>query len=265
MWCFQCGAEYVEDVLECVECGVPTTSDKPVDAQDVGETDEEQLAYELHEWSGQGRRVLDGMLTNSGVAHAWQGATLIVREADETDVDDAVRQAELATLPTLDDEAEKMVYELAEYNDEHRTRLTERLGQAGVPFEFDADSDLVVHEADEAAVDEIFETLTDEPEEAYVFGEGVDGVDPHDVLSEMFLAVSRLKKNAGDSRNMMDFANSSELAEQLQLPFGFSSADWRALLDDTGDLRAALFAEEIDDADIAERIDLVHGRLRQLV
>lgn len=265
MWCFQCGSEYVEDVLECVECGVPTTSDKPVDAQDVGSTDDEQLAYELHEWSGQGRRVLDGMLTNSDVAHAWQGATLIVREADETAVDELVRQAELATLPTLDDAAEKMVYELAEYNDEHRTRLTEKLGMAGVPFEFDGDGDLIVHEADEEKVDEVFETLTDEPEEAYVFGDGVDGVDPHDVLSEMFLSVTRLKRNAGDSRNMMDFANSSELAEQLQLPFGFSSVDWRALLDETGGLRSALFADTVDDEDIAERINEVHGRLRQLV
>lgn len=265
MWCFQCGAEYIEEVLECVECGVPTTSAKPMPAQEVGTEDEEQLAYELHEWSGEGRRVLDGMLTTSGVSHAWQGATLIVREADERDVDDAVRQAELATMPTLDTEQPTMVYELDQYNDEHRTRLVEMLGMAAIPHEFDAEGDLVVHEADEDAIDEIFENLTAEPEPEYVFGEGVDGVNPHDVLSDMFIASSKLRKNAGDNRNMMDFSNASELAEQLALPFGFSGADWRALLDEAGELRAALFSGDIDDDEIKEQIDAVHTRLRPLV
>lgn len=265
MWCFQCGAEYNEEVLECVECGVPTTSAEPTLPEDVGSEDEEQLAYELHEWSGEGRRVLDGMLTTSEVAHSWQGATLIVRDADESKVDDAVRQAELATMPTLDSEQESMVYELDQYNDEHRTRLVERLGLAGIPHEFDAAGDLVVHESDEEAIDEIFETLTDEPEEAYVFGDGVDGVDPHNVISDMFLAVNKLRRNAGDSRNMMDFATASELAEELALPFGFSGADWREILDETGDLRGALFADEVDDDDIKERIDTVYTRLRPLV
>ena len=35
VWCFQCGNEYDEDVAECPECGVPTTSEAPLDVATV--------------------------------------------------------------------------------------------------------------------------------------------------------------------------------------------------------------------------------------
>lgn len=266
VWCFQCGTEYVEDVLECVECGVPTTSDKPAEAQDVGSDSEEQLAYDLHEWSGQGRRVLDGLLTTSGVSHAWQGATVIVREADEEQVDELIRGAEIAAMPTLDSEKETMVYELAEYNDELRTRLTELLGGEAIPHEFDAEGDLVVHEEDEDAVDEVFDKLEAPPEVTYEFGDGIDGVDAHDVLSALFLAVTRLRKNAGDARNVSEFGRNVDTAEQLALPFGFNGADWRALLDENIELREALTGDENLELDEIEvLIERSWSRLRPLV
>ena len=82
-WCFQCGIEYADGVSDCVECGVGLVDEAPVEPAEVGLTVDDQLAYELHEWAGESRRILDQLLTSQGIAHAWQGATLVVSEIDE--------------------------------------------------------------------------------------------------------------------------------------------------------------------------------------
>lgn len=197
VWCFQCGAEYAEDVAECLECAVPTTSERPAEAVAVGEDSEDQMAYELHEWSGQGRHVLDRLLTAEDVSHAWQGATLIVRELDEEQVDDLVRQAEIATMPTLAGDQPTMVYELDEYTDELRSKIADKIGEAGIAHEFDARGDLVVQEADEEAVDAVFENLDTVDAESYTFGPGVDGVNPTKVISDLFLTSGETAEESG--------------------------------------------------------------------
>lgn len=265
-WCFQCGNEYNADVLECVECGVPTTDTRPTDVTLVGTSDEEQLAYDLHEWSGQGRRVLDGMLGTSGLQHAWQGATLIVREADEEQVDELVRHAEVATMPTLNPDDATMVYELDEFSDQDRTRLTNELGLAGLAHEFDAQGDLVVLEADEDAVDGVFEVISRPPEVEYTFGPGIEGVAAHEVLSELFLALSSLKKSPGDSRANAAFHQQLDMAEQLELPFGFSGADWRAVLDQNVALRDGFdTGGSLEDDEIEHLIERAWSTVRPLV
>lgn len=265
-WCFQCGLEFVEDVAECVECGVPTTDQAPSTAENVGVDGEEQLAYELHEWSGQGRHVLDRLLTAEDIDHAWQGATLIVREPDEERVDQLVEQAQLATMPTLDSDRPTMVYELAEYSDELRTRIAQILGQSGVPHEFDRGGDLVVHEDDEEAVDAAFDELEENPEGNTKFGPGVDGVDPHSVVSDLFLICGKLRKGSGDAKSAMAFRETSELAHQLQLPFGFQSTDWRSLLGAFADLSDLLDPDEPgDNESVSELASELHTTLRQYV
>jgi hypothetical protein len=66
LWCFQCGAEYQEGVETCAECGVGLVPEAPLAPEDVGSSDEEQLAYELHDWSFESRRMLDQLLTVRG-------------------------------------------------------------------------------------------------------------------------------------------------------------------------------------------------------
>lgn len=266
VWCFQCGNEYVDGVEECVECGVPTTADPPTAAHEVGSTEEAQLAYDLHEWSGQGRRILDGMLTTSGVQHAWQGATLVVREADEAAVDSAVREAEVAAMPTLPNDAETMVYELDEFNDEARTRLTNNLGLAGIAHAFDGAGDLVVLEADEEKIDAVFEALDKPAEDEYTFGPGIPGVEAHQVLSDLLISVSTLRRSPGDSRAGKTFIDQSELSEQLSLPFGFSGADWKKVLDTNLALRVALQSPlEYESDEIDEFIEASYEVLRPIV
>ena len=110
MYCFQCAREYVEEVTECSECGVGLVEEKPTPPEEVGGQDEAQVAYELYDWSFEARRMLDGLLTGADISHGWQGAVLIVLEADEDRVDGLVEQASAADDPILDPDAEKISY-----------------------------------------------------------------------------------------------------------------------------------------------------------
>jgi hypothetical protein len=267
VWCFQCGNEYDEDVAECIECGVPTTSDAPIEAAQVGGEDDEQLAYEFHEWTGAGRSTLDGMLTRSGIDHAWQGATLIVREADEEAVDEAVAQAEVVAMPTLDLNEPTMVYELDELDDDQHNRLLRRLGQEGVSHAFDRKGDLFVYEKDEAKVDELFEGLDVADVEEREFGPGVEGVNPVTVMSDLFVAAGRLRKNPADAKGVVSLVETAALVDQMSLPYGLGADVWGAVVDRSNDLSDALSGESdgIGDGDIETMAGELHDIMRRLV
>lgn len=266
VWCFQCGNEYDEEVTECTECGVPTTTDTPTDVSSVGDVDDDQLAYEFHEWTGQGRSTLDGMLTRSGIDHAWQGATLIIKEADEEAVDEAVAQAEIVAMPTLDLSQPTMVYELDELDEDQHTRLLRRLGENGLAHAFDKNGDLFVYEKDEENVDEVFAGLDDADADERKFGAGVDGVDPVNVMSDLFVAAGRLRKNPNDAKGVVALVETASIVEQMTLPYGLGADIWGSVVDQSADLSDALSGhDDSGDANIEEMAIELHDFMRRLV
>jgi len=267
VWCFQCGNEYEADVEECIECGVPTTTDAPIEADAVGDVDDDQIAYEFHEWTGQGRSTLDGMLTRSGIDHAWQGATLIVKEADEEAVDEAVAQAEVVAMPTLDLSQPTMIYELGELDNEQHARLLRRLGDEGVSHAFDENGDLFVYEKDEEAVDALFGGLDEADVSEREFGPGLDGVDPVAVMSDLFVATGRLRKNPSDSKGTVSMVENASLVNQMTLPYGLGADVWGAVVDLSARLSDAISGEETDmvDTDITELAANLNDLMRRLV
>jgi len=224
-WCFQCGIQYSMGVEDCVECGVALVDEAPADAVDVGTSDEDQLAYELHEWAGESRRILDQLLTGGGIAHAWQGATLVVRVADEEAVDLAVAEAADAGGPALDPDAEKLAYEMGGWAADEQSGFSELLGRLGVPHEFDAEGDLLVLATDEESVESALDAFQagadDRPE--------LEGLDANKLLSDMFVACDRLRK---DPRDLMGIEQLIRLVPVLaghRPPFGIDGRMWNAL------------------------------------
>lgn len=266
-WCFQCGASYEDDVDECVECGVPTTTDKPQLPEAVGDEDDDQLAYELHEWTGQGRSILNGMLTRAGVSHAWQGASLIVKEADEEIVDEAIAQTEIVAMPTLDPSEPTMVYELDELDQQQHARLLRRMGEAGINHAFDREGDLNVYEKDEERVDELFEGLDVADSSEREFGEGVAGVDPVTVMSDMFVAAGRIRRKATDAKGVIGVVETSALIDQMALPYGITADLWGAVVDRSSDLADVLSGdvEVADDVTVLEMAGELHDLLRTMI
>jgi hypothetical protein len=65
-----CGAEYVEGVLECADCLVPLSERRPLTLEELGNEDDEQVAYEFEELEPIQRVALDELFAGNGIAHA---------------------------------------------------------------------------------------------------------------------------------------------------------------------------------------------------
>jgi len=245
-WCFQCGTQYTMGVEDCVECGVALVEEAPTDAADVGSTDEDQLAYELHEWAGESRRILDQLLTGGGIAHAWQGATLVVLAADEEAVDLAVAEADDAGGPALDPDAEKLAYEMGAWAADEQSAFGELLGRLGIPHEFDAEGDLLVLVADEEAVEaalDAFQAGADERPE-------LEGLEANRLLSDMFVACDRLRRDARDLAGIERLIQLVPVLVDHRPPFGIDGQLWNALGDRTTQLMALLADGDADEAEV---------------
>ena len=241
VWCFQCSASYDEDVSECVECGVATFATQPQQADEVGGPDDEQLAYEFHEWSYGARSGLEAALRAQELEHAWLGPTLIVCESDEEAVDRAVEGVLQTQLPELDKSLPALVYELGDFDDAHKADVMSELLSEGIAHEIDYAGNLEVGEADEEAVDALFDRLANAVTQRQ-FGPGLPGVEPYQVLEALFFSSNRLRRNTSDTKAVEDFAIAHDQVVQLSLPWGYDAEFWRSMLDAADGLREALLA-----------------------
>lgn len=287
-WCPSCGAEYVAGVRECVECAVALVDESPVRAEDVVESGEEQLAYELEELDGDSLLLIDRLLTGEEIPHAWQGATVVVRAVDEAAVDAIMEQVDATTAPPppLDPDAEQVVYEIGDWPAGRREELRDALVAAGIAHDFDEEGDLVVLEADDERVEAMLDALeypdalpVDGSADAVGGGDGDgdgegaggggadedDGLAAQDALSELFVAADRLMHDAQDHEGVLSLVDAARLAETLPLPFGFSPALWGDIVGQANALRHALEADVEDDDAVMDQARDLRTILRQYV
>jgi hypothetical protein len=251
MWCFQCGTEYTTGEETCAECGVGLVEEAPLAPDAVVALEDDRVEYDFHEWAHESRRKLDQLLTGADIAHSWQGATMTIRPEDEDAVDDLVEEVEQTDLPTLDPDAEHTVYEMAEWTPEQQTRLSNMLGMAGLPYEFDINGDLVVNAVDEEAVDDVLDRLEDAIARGELESDDVlhldDDLKGNDLLSNAFDAADRIRRNTHDHEAILEFIEAEEDIGRLAVPYGFDRDDWDRLLLDLQALRDSLESEEPDD------------------
>ena len=79
-----------------------------------------------------------------------------------------------------------------------------------------------------------------------------EGLDPQDVLSELFVAADRLMHDPLDHEGVLSLVDSARLAETLPLPYGFAPAVWKDVVSQAKHLREALEGEVDDDAVIEQ-------------
>lgn len=268
LYCFQCAREYLEDVLECVECGVPLVAEKPTPPELVGEIDEVQTAYELYEWSFESRRMLDQLLTGEQIAHGWQGAILIVREADEDRVDGLVEQAEEADGHRLDPDGEMIGYSMEEWSAEAQSMLADALGLAGLAHMFDEVGELVVGAADEDAVDEIIEAITARVAIEDELGEAstvMEGLELNDFLGEVRSLASRLSRNPGDAKSTLALVRHARILTDVKTPFGFDSRRWAAIRKAGAGMDGVLSDEDRTEDDVIGAAEDLSGLLADVI
>ena len=246
------------------ESGESVPVPDPEDSVDPDESGDGRITYDATPWAAETRTMLTSLLEAEGVAHAWQGTEVTVQEADEDVVDRLITEVLAAAAPALDPAAPKVVYEVAGWSAALQTELVDALSDAGVPFEWNVDGDLVVHAADEDRVEALLDGLPDDED-----GAGADdGLALHEVLDRLFVAVDRLQRKPTDARATVDAVGASEDLARMSLPFGFDAPAWERLVGQAAGLAVALDGggeEPVDDAEVAELASALRSLVAQYV
>lgn len=213
--------------------------------------EEEQVVYELGGWSLDLQAEAAEVLAESQIPHAWDGTDLVVHLEWENMVDELLdaleREATGGAVDTSDDE---LLYELDEWPAEDREALGSKLDEAGIPFEWEAETTLVVapeHETQvEALLDglefpqslpvEEFEPPTDAVEEAEETS--------FEVLSSLYLAADRLKHHPLDAEGIENLTEALDKADPDVPPYGIVPGLWRDAVERANKLADALADED---------------------
>lgn len=202
-----------------------------------------RLSYDCSPWAGESRRLLTGMLESNGVPHAWQGTVLVVRAEDEAAVDEMVDDVQSAASGSLDPDLPQVAYEMSGLSGGVQNRLVDMLASSGIPHGWDADGDIVIHERDSEAFEQVVaELLSEEPSEDDDHGTEIDGLELNERLGALFVAADRLSGAPGDWRATLALLDADESLEGVAAPFGVEAAEWTRLLDTSAQLVAAVRA-----------------------
>lgn len=287
-FCMSCGGEFIASVERCPDCDVELVDERPDDHLAPDDTADGQIGYELHDWAVESRVMVQQLLTAEGVPHAWQGTELLVPAAFEARTDALLEQVEVTTLPTLDPDLPKLAYDVEDWSDEQQTDLMAALEAAGVPYEFDEDGALVVHEEDEDRVEGLLDGIEfpdaldadadwdeggaagddgDDDADGEEGGEAYDGELPEaaDLLSDLFVAADRLSHKATDAEGVLAVVDAAGAAPHVPLPYGFSRPVWSGIVSQAVGLRALLESSDATDDDIEDAARTLRDTLRPLV
>ena len=237
------------------------------DADDIeAPAEDDEVAYELDDWSGESRLLVDGLLTNQGIAHVWEAGTLVVRSADEATVDQIIDDIEITTVPALDPDADKLAYEVGSWTDAQRTELADALGAAGIPYEWDEVGDLLVLEADESRVEELLDAFEfPDALDAGLEDDPGDGLAAQEVMSALFVSSDRLMHDAHDPEGVLSLVDAAARSRTLALPFGFEREVWDGIVARAGALSDQFERDVDDDDEIIERATELRNLLRNYV
>ena len=123
--------------------------------------------------------------------------------------------------------------------------------------------DLLVREADEERVELVIDDLLAREEEAEF--EEMDGLEVNGLLSDLFVACDRLRRDPGDFDGLRGVVASARRVAAVRTPFGFSAANWRSLRNAAGDLLAVVEGEDSDEDDLRELAHQMSDKLRVLI
>ena len=219
----------------------------------------------------------------------------LVDEVEETE------RAKEATNRPIGPEDSLTAFELAEWPEALRAELVELLVQARVPHVLDTEGDaaegdaaegegaegegaegdaaegegaesglaegevcdLLVREADEERVELLIDDLLAREEEAQF--EELDGLEVNELLSALFVACDRLRRDPGDIDGVRGLVVNARRIVGVRTPFGFSAPNWRNLRNAVGDLLDLVEGDETDSEDLRENAHRMSDTLRTLV
>lgn len=249
--------------------------------------EDEQLVYELAEWSLSMRSEVAAALAEVGVPHGWDGTDLLVHLDDEAEVDAVCEriEAELGTgaagtVPgdgaddaetTWPDGTELLEYDLGPWSAPLRRALVAQLSLARVAHRLEGGATLVVAAPDEVtveeAIDRVSATSTVPPEGAEGGGAGDGGDDEiaTAAMSDLFLAADRLQRDRDDREGLRLVSDTVDDLDASAPPFGVDPAAWQQVVGTAEALADALADEAADDEVVADHARTLRNLLRPMV
>jgi hypothetical protein len=246
--------------------------------------DAESVHYNLAEWNIEQRAAVAEVFAEAGVPHAWVGDEVVVPSELEDAADELLDRLEEefgvegatlgstaaslrgAALDTASDD-EITEYELDEWEDGERSRLSELLVAAGIPFRWEG-AILVTLTEVEDLVDELLDaveagevTIIDAPGRGGGVSTTVNTGDASvsgETLNRMFLAAERLQKDPLDANGLSMLVAVLDEIEGGGTPFGVPVPAWRQATELADQLAEALagndFPDEVAAMEIAQRL-----------
>ena len=227
-----------------------------------------QVRWELHEWSSGARGMIDALLKQNAILHAWEGTTLVVDAGHKDTAADFIDEVDMWEQNGLDPDAEKTVYEVNAWTMDQLGVLTAALGEAGIPYEFDIEGDLTVLAEDEARVETLLDTLDFAPVDVATYagdGDPDDGLETAAILSDLFVACDRLHNNPQDADGILGAVAAADRIDGRSLPFGYEPRVWNNLIERTLRLKSMIEDDQVADELIVQDATELRTLLRQYV
>lgn len=223
--CPSCGDQFRPGVESCPACRVPL---QPAGAGGDGgggsgpAADPGHVAVvDLQPLSDAERDLVEQVLGSRRVRHGWQGANLVVPAHLAGEAQLAVEEV-VGARSGLDPDVAATVYEVAAWPAAVQARLEALLVDAGIAHEWDANGDLVVAEADEEAVEAVFDQIDE--------SELTAGPDPLPLLESLHAHLTRLAREPLDERARAGLVDAAAALTVAPPPFGLEPSRWHRLL-----------------------------------
>jgi hypothetical protein len=221
---------------------------------------EDELVYDLDDWSERDLAVLRERLETLAVPHRWEGPSLVVAASDEAWLERIFDQVDDDLSLALDPDVEQIAYDLSSWEPERRDALLEALVDEAVPHGWDGD-ELYVHEIDEQRVDELIDAALDPDTGPAQGGEG----DGQRAMGELFVAADRLRSDPNHHEATLALVDGARLAATAPTPYGIEQRWWDEMVAAAGGLAALLESGTAVDEDVAAAAGELRDRLRPLV
>jgi hypothetical protein len=225
-----------------------------------GGSDDDEITFELDEWSEGDRRLLRDRLETLGAPHTWEGTTLVVAAPDEAWVERIMDQVEEdLAMPQEEDDEDQVAYDLAGWDDDSCVQLLDALSTEAIPYALD-DDELVVAASDEARVDEIVAALTT-PGATLTLG----GPASFDAMGEMFVAADQLARPTVNLTGADTLVRGARTAATSTAPYGMDTGWWDGVVARAGALADLVESGDPDLDQVADLATELRDQLRPYV
>lgn len=208
-----------------------------------------ERVFDLSGWPEEAIGAVKALVESHELAHTWEDACLVVDAEQRDDASALLDEVVAASQPRLDEDADRTAYDLTDWPDYELEVLRDALEGAEITFEWTEDEELLIYEADEARVDELFERLDLRGPDP---GVELDGEALTILLTTLFVAADRLAEDADDADAVIEGHRSIVELEQLAVPYGMDPDGWRELVADASRLRRLVEADAGGDGHVID-------------